>query len=435
MNILTWNELNETEKQTCLRRPSVARQEMEESVRAIIEAVRKNGDVAIKQFTKQFDKVELSELSVNRKEITDAYAMVEQDTLEAMNLAISRIRDFHELQISETVSYEKDGVTCLQLRKPIQSVGLYVPGGSAPLISTVMMLAVPAAVAGCPNKIICTPANAEGQINPNILVASDLCGIDKIYKIGGAQAIAAMAFGTETVVKANKIFGPGNAWVTLAKQICSETAEGASQDLPAGPSEVMVIADATANAEFVAWDLLSQAEHGVDSQVVLLSTERDLLEKVSEIIGKSITSLSRKNIIEGALKNSRLVLVKDIKQAIEISNQYAPEHLILQIAESEKYLNQIDAAGSVFLGPWTPESLGDYITGSNHVLPTYGYAKSYSGLSLKDFMLTISVQRASESGLMTVGPSAERLAKLEGLQAHAQAIAVRRKSLAGDNHE
>jgi len=397
--------------------------------RDIINSVKINGDKAVINFAKQFDKVSLSQLMVSDAEFYESENIVSDEAKEAIRFAKKQLETVCMSQLANIKNSNKiescEGVTCERQSRPIEKVGLYIPGGSAPLISTVLMLGVPSKIANNSVRILCTPPDREGKINPYILYAAKLCGMEKIYKVGGAQAIAAMAYGTESIPKVDKIFGPGNSWVTQAKQLVSQDPKGAAIDMPAGPSEILVIADENANPEYVAADLLSQAEHDVNSQVILIALSDEFISRVKMAIQEQLKKLSRKNIIEQALNNSRMIVVKDISEAILKSNQFAPEHLILQIENPENYVEKITNAGAVFLGPWAPETVGDYVTGSNHVLPTYGYAKSYSGLSVVDFMKFISIQTVSKAGLQKIGPYAEMLASLEGLDAHKNAVSLR----------
>ncbi|MEQ9564197.1 MAG: histidinol dehydrogenase, partial [Woeseiaceae bacterium] len=346
--------------------------------------------------------------------------------LEAIDLAIENVSCFHNAQLPGSIDIETmSGIRCERVCQPIDAVGLYVPAGSAPLPSAAIMLAVPASIASCPTRIMCTPPQKSGFADPAVITAARRSGVDKIFKIGGAQAIAAMAYGTESVPKVDRIFGPGNAWVTAAKSIVSSDMDGASIDMPAGPSEVLVIADENADAAFVASDLISQAEHGADSQAILLTTCRTLAEAVAREISSQLEGLPRAEIASRALRNSRILLVDDLETAVSISNRYAPEHLILQISEPRSWLPRIRNAGSVFLGCWSPESAGDYCSGTNHVLPTYGFARSYSGLGIDQFMRYMTVQELSADGLRSIAPAIVELARLEGLEAHAAAVEIR----------
>jgi histidinol dehydrogenase len=426
-----WADLGPSEQEALLRRPAVeADASIREQALAIVTAVREQGDQALRKFTRQFDGAQLEDFRVSTEEFDAANARFDEQTVAAIDLAIDNVRRFHEQQIPRDISIETmPGVHCERRSQAIDSVGLYVPAGTAPLPSAAIMLAVPAAIADCPVRLMCTPPRSDGRADPAVLVAAARAGVERIYKIGGAQAIAAMAYGTETVPKVSKIFGPGNAWVTSAKSIVSTDPSGASIDMPAGPSEVLVIADQAANAAFVAADLLSQAEHGVDSQVVLLTTSADLARQVHESIEDQLNSLSRAEIARQALSNSRSIIVKDIATAISVSNSYAPEHLILQFANARDALPELRNAGSIFVGQWSPESVGDYCSGTNHVLPTYGFAKTYSGLGVDQFMRQTTVQELTENGLSGLAQSVITLAKLEGLDGHAEAVRLRLAAL------
>lgn len=427
MKLYIWDTLSEVEKLKVLARPVLSSAaDMLEKTNQIINQVRSTGDAALISLTEQYDRVYLDKLQVSTEEMTQAFNKVSSKNRNALEFAINRIEMNHQYQLPKALMTKTcEGVFCERQARPIQRVGLYIPGGTAPLVSTVLMLAVPAKIANCGLRILCTPPNQKGEIDPNILVAAQLCGIEKIFKLGGAQAIAAMAYGTESISKVDKIFGPGNAWVTQAKVLIAQDPMGASIDMPAGPSEVMVIADNYANADYVAADLLSQAEHGRDSQVMLVTFSEQFAKQVDQSIKFQLKQLPRKNIASEALLNSRFIIANDMDQAVSISNMYAPEHLILQVNSPETYIPQIQNAGAVFLGQWTPETVGDYVTGSNHVLPTFGYARSYSGLSVMDFMKFISFQTVTREGLKIIGPYAERLAEIEGLQGHKRAVTLR----------
>ena len=427
MAICNWAELNEAERNTLLQRPAVAdNKAIRDSTQSIIDLVRKDGDSALRSLTAKYDSAELTSLRVPGREIVEAEASLTSEQLAAIDLAITNVRRFHEAQVGADLHVETmPGVLCERLSRPIEAVGLYVPAGTAPLPSAAIMLAVPAQIAGCLTRILCTPPRPDGTADPAVLVAASRAGVRDIYKVGGAQAIAAMAYGTESVPRVRKIFGPGNAWVTCAKTLVSTDTDGAAIDMPAGPSEVMVIADAEASAEFVASDLLSQAEHGVDSQVVLLTTSGELAEKVVAELDQQLALLSRREIAAGALANSRIIVIDDLDTAIEVSNSYAPEHLILQVAEARELVARVSNAGSVFVGPWTPESAGDYCSGTNHVLPTYGYARAWSGLGVDQFLRQMTVQELSREGLENLGDAIVSLAGLEGLDAHAAAVTRR----------
>lgn len=427
LKTIIWKDTSPKEQARLLQR-SVKTDDLAftEKVKQIIQSVRFEGDVAIKRLTKIYDGVDLAKLQVSQVECENARDQVKEAELKAMERAISNIRKFHELQKPVDIKVKMSlGVTCESLAKPIQRVGLYIPSGTAPLISTVLMLGVPAEIAGCPTRILCSPPRKDGTLDPHIIIGAKLCGVEKIYKIGGAQAIAAMAYGTETVPKVDKIFGPGNSYVTQAKMMVAQDPVGALCDLPAGPSEVMVIADKTANPEFVAADLLSQAEHGVDSQVILICTDSALIDEIGDAMMQQMQFLPRSEFIIQALTHSRALLVDTIGDAIAVVNDYAPEHLILQVRDPRSHLDAIQNAGSVFLGPWSPESVGDYASGTNHVLPTYGYAKSLSGLSVRDFMKMMTVQELSKEGLSSIAETVKTLARIEGLMAHEQAVSIR----------
>lgn len=436
MKILDWNSLSVSEQSKLLDRCTSNNDEIVRSVKNILENVRCKGDKALFELTEKYDKTRLDSIRVSDEEFELASIQVQsrQDELAAIKSAIQRIEEYQRYCMPKEIKIDtEDGIVCRRIPKAIESVGLYVPGGTAPLVSTLMMLAIPAKLAACKTRVLCTPPNKDGSINPLLLETAKLCGINLICKVGGAQAIAALAYGTESVPSVDKIFGPGNAWVTSAKQIVAQDPIGAAIDMPAGPSEVMVIADEQANPEFVAADLLSQAEHGPDSQCILVTVSRKLADAVNTSLKKQQTYLSRKDIIQQSLANSCIVLVENMEQAIEVSNQYAPEHLIVQADSPESYLNKIKNAGAVFLGPWCPESLGDYSNGANHVLPTNGNASCFSGLSASDFMKYISVQSVTRAGLKTVAPIASALAEIEGLDAHEQAINIRLNSMRTEN--
>jgi len=427
MQIHTWSQLDDAERQSLLCRPAVADDaSVRTATRAIITDVRKNGDSALLRLTMKYDGAEISALRVSDAEFSEAESALTREQVEAIDLAIENVRKFHLAQLSPEIRVETmPGVICERRSHPIDAVGLYVPAGTAPLPSAAIMLAVPANIAGCPTKLLCTPPRPDGSADPAVLVAASRAGVREIYKVGGAQAIAAMAYGTESVPKVCKIFGPGNAWVTCAKTLVSTDADGAAIDMPAGPSEVLVIADNDASIEFVASDLLSQAEHGVDSQVVLLTTSPELASGVVAELDEQLTILSRKEIAAAALANSRIVVVDNLDIATAISNTYAPEHLILQVNDPRALLTQVRNAGSVFVGPWTPESVGDYCSGTNHVLPTYGFAKAWSGLGVDQFIRQMTVQEVSREGLERLSEAVVSLASMEGLDAHAAAVTRR----------
>ncbi len=407
-----------------LARPAMESAKIKEIVKPIFEKVARNGDKALRKFAKEFDHVKLDSLLASQEEIQAAAAQLSPELIEAIALAKSNIEKFHAAQATpELVVEVMPGVICSRKSVPIQRVGLYIPGGTAPLFSTVLMLGVPAALAGCAEVVLCTPPNREGNIHPAILYTAQLVGISKIVKVGGAQAIAALTFGTESVPQVDKIFGPGNQYVTAAKQMA--TKYGVAIDMPAGPSEVLVYADETAIPAFVAADLLSQAEHGVDSQVVLVSPSEDFAKKVVAEISLQLKSLSRKDIAAKALKNSCAVILEDTDSAIALINAYAPEHLILALANEEAILNKIYNAGSVFIGNFSPEAAGDYASGTNHTLPTSGYARNYSGVSLDSFVKKITYQKITAKGLQALGPAVEVMAANEQLDAHKNAVTLR----------
>jgi len=411
-----------------LKRPTQSVADIENTVNTVFKEVENEGDAAVKKYTQQFDKVALKKMLVLPSEIEAAKAMVSNDLKDAIALAKQNIEIFHNAQKTGSVEVETtSGVRCWQEKRPIQKVGLYIPGGTAPLFSTILMLAVPAVIAGCSEIILCSPPNKEGVINPAILYTADLCGVTKIYKIGGIQAIAAMTFGTETIPQVYKIFGPGNQYVTVAKQIA--TKHGVAIDMPAGPSELLVIADDTANAAFVASDLLSQAEHGVDSQVILVSTSKALIEAVEDEVGAQIEALPRKEIAKKAITNSKLIYVENDQIAIDLINEYGPEHYIVCVGNEDFYLKNTFNAGSVFIGNYTPESAGDYASGTNHTLPTNGYAKQYSGVNLDSFMKSMTFQKITKEGIQQIGNAIEIMAEAEGLQAHKNAVTLRLDSL------
>jgi histidinol dehydrogenase len=422
-----WNTLYDASQRSFLRRPAVDDDAaIREAVLGIVADVRNGGDDALRTLTARLDGVELADLRVSREEIDAASASLSPEAIEAIDVAIANVRCFHEAQRSPDIAVETmPGVRCERVSRAIGAVGLYVPAGTAPLPSAAVMLAVPAAIAGCATRIVCTPPRPDGQADPAVVVAAARAGVSDIVKIGGAQAIAAMAYGTPSVPKVDKIFGPGNAWVTCAKSVVSSDPDGAAIDMPAGPSEVLVIADESASAEFVASDLLSQAEHGVDSQVVLVTTSGRLADAVEEQVEQQLRLLSRAEIARGSLQHARVLIVDDLDMAVEVSNRYAPEHLILQCENARALLPAISNAGSVFVGRWTPESVGDYCSGTNHVLPTYGYARSYSGLSLDQFMRGMTVQELTRDGLIGLSGTVITLAGLEGLDAHAAAVTRR----------
>lgn len=411
-----------------LRRPTQTVADIEKIVESIFQEVQMDGDGAIKKYTDRFDQVQLDTFLVTADEIKEASDSVPTNLKKAISLAKSNIEKFHAAQKTTKVELETmPGVMCWQEKRPIQKVGLYIPGGTAPLFSTILMLAVPAKLAGCGEIILCTPPDKKGNVNPTILYAAQLCGVTKIFKVGGIQAIAGMTFGTETIPNVYKIFGPGNQFVTVAKQLA--TKYGVAIDMPAGPSELLIVADDSANPAFVASDLLSQAEHGTDSQVILVSTSEKLIDAVEQEIESQIKELPRMDIAEKSIQNSKLILVKDDESAMDLINDYGPEHFIICVENEDFYLQNIQNAGSIFIGNYTPESAGDYASGTNHTLPTNGYAKQYSGVNLDSFMKSMTFQKISKEGMEAIGPSIELMAEAEGLQAHKNAVTLRLKSL------
>lgn len=413
-----------------LARPVHKTKQINKIVKPILKKVEKSGDKAMRKFAQEYDHVHLETLLVSEQEIQAAKDLVSKDLKEAIVAAKQNIERFHAAQATpELVEEVMPGVVCRRKSVAIQRVGLYIPGGTAPLFSTVLMLGVPAKLAGCPEIVLCTPPNREGKIHPAILFTADLIGITKIVKVGGAQAIAAMTFGTDSVPQVDKIFGPGNQYVTAAKQLV--TRYGVAIDMPAGPSEVLVYADETAVPAFVAADLLSQAEHGIDSQVVLVTPSEKFAKKVLKEINEQLEDLPRKDIAYKALANSTAVVMEDRDSAISLINQYAPEHLIIAVEDEEEVVDRIVNAGSVFIGNYTPESAGDYASGTNHTLPTYGYARNYSGVSLDSFVKKITYQKISAEGLKKIGPVVEIMAENELLQAHKNAVTIRLNSLKG----
>ena len=426
-----WSSLTGAERTALLRRPRASTQRaLDADVAEIIAAVRARGDAALAEFSRRFDGVEPVALRVSEAEYEAAERALPAVARAALDRAIANVRRFHEIQLAPPLLLETSpGVTCERRDVPLAAVGLYVPAGSAPLPSTAIMLAVPALLAGCPRRVLCTPPRPDGQADSAVLVAARLCGIGEIYKVGGAQAIAAMAYGTATIPKVDKIYGPGNAWVAAAKRLVAHDPDGAAFDLPAGPSEVLVIADEGARLEFVAADLLAQAEHDPTAQVLLVTPSARLASAVVAEVERQQAHLSRREITAAALAHARIILVPDLATAVAVSNAYAPEHLILEVRDPRALLPAITAAGSVFLGDWSPESVGDYCSGTNHVLPTDGYARAWSGLSVHDFMRRITIQELTPAGLADLGPVAVTLAGLEGLDAHARAVTVRLAAL------
>jgi histidinol dehydrogenase len=431
VKILDWNSLSAAQRSDAMKRPAqrdVTR--VTATAQDIIERVRRDGDAALETLTEQFDGIRLKALKVTEQEFAEAERELNAEQIAAIEQAITTIHRFHAAQMPVPLRVETaPGVHCERISVPIRAVGLYVPAGSAPLPSTAMMLGVPASIAGCPVRVMCTPPTRHAKADPAVLVAARKAGIEQIFKVGGAQAIAAMAYGTDTIPKCDKIFGPGNAWVTAAKMLVAQHVDGAAVDLPAGVTEVMIIADGSARADFVAADLLAQAEHSPDAQAILLTPVPELAAAAMREVQRQSTRLFRTRILNESLKAMRFIVVEELETAFDISNRYAPEHLLLQIREPRTWLPRVNAAGAVFLGLWSPESMGDYCSGPNHTLPTYGYARCYSGLSLEDFQKRITVQEITPTGLRELGPTAQVLADLEGLDAHAAAVSIRMEAL------
>ena len=414
-----------------LKRPTQTVADIEKTVVQIFDEIKNDGDTAVKKYTEKFDGISPDQLRISQAEIEQASDLLDDKLKESIELAKNNIAKFHKAQVTETVEVEtSNGVKCWQQKKPIQKVGLYIPGGTAPLFSSILMLAVPAKIAGCREVVLCTPPGKDGKINPAILYTANLCGIDQIFKVGGIQAIGAMTFGTQEIPKVYKIFGPGNQFVTVAKQLA--TKYQVAIDMPAGPSELLVYADDTANPAFVASDLLSQAEHGVDSQVVLVSTSEMIIDKVIEEVQDQLAVLPRKAIAKKAIENSVAILIDSEEEAMDLINEYGPEHFIVCSKNEDYFVENVENAGSVFVGNYSPESAGDYASGTNHTLPTNGYAKQYSGVNLDSFMKSITFQKVSEQGLQNIGPAVELLAEAEGLQAHKNAVSIRLKALKND---
>lgn len=413
---------------TILARPTDSYDSLEPLVKEVFDEVATKGDKAVKQYTEQFDGVLIEDLQVPQKALDAAAGALSDELKKAMTQAKQNIEKFHRAQKTSKVELTTQaGVHCWQEKRPVEKVGLYIPGGSAPLFSTIMMLAIPAQIAGCQERILCTPPNEKGDVDPAILYAAQLCGITTVYRVGGIQAIAAMTLGTASIPKVYKIFGPGNQFVTAAKQWATKFQ--VAIDLPAGPSELLVAADATSNPNYVAADLLSQAEHGQDSQVVLVSTSSSLIEAVRKAIDVQLEQLPRKEIATQALENSKAILVASDAAAIDLINAYAPEHYIIMTENEQNYVDGVQNAGSVFIGAYTPESAGDYASGTNHTLPTNGYARQYSGVNLDSFMKAITFQKITDNGLQKLGPAIEIMATAEGLEAHKNAVSIRLKDL------
>ncbi|EGR0656798.1 histidinol dehydrogenase [Vibrio cholerae] len=427
MRTVVWQSLSEAQQESILERPAITEgANITAAVAQVIAKVRSEGDAALFELTEKFDRVKPASLRVSREEMDAAASRLSETMKQALEQAYNNISKFHKAQKAQPIKVETmPGVVCEQVTRPINKVGLYIPGGSAPLPSTVLMLGVPAQIAGCRKVVLCSPP----PIADEILYVAKLCNIDEVYNLGGGQAIAAMAYGTETVTKVDKIFGPGNAYVTEAKRQVSNDFRGAAIDMPAGPSEVLVIADETADADFIAADLLSQAEHGPDSQVVLVTPSPVLADKVTDAVQKQLKVLSRASIAEKALASSLIIIAESLTQAVSISNYYGPEHLIVQTRSPRELVPLLDNAGSIFLGDWSPESVGDYASGTNHVLPTYGYTRTYSSLGLADFSKRMTVQELTADGLQLLAPTVVTMAEAEGLDAHKRAVTIRVEKL------
>ena len=411
-----------------IERPTASYDDLEDLVSNIFEQIKTRGDDAIFEYTNEFDKVQIHKLQVDKKEILDGVNNVPKDLKNAIQKAKKNIEKFHKAQITKTVKVEtQPGVNCWQKKQPIEKVGLYIPGGSAPLFSSILMLAIPAQIAGCNDIILCSPPNSQGKLPKELLYTAQLCGVTKIFKVGGIQAIAGMTFGTESIPNVYKIFGPGNQYVTVAKQMASRYKTAI--DMPAGPSELLIVADETADPDFVASDLLSQAEHGSDSQVILVTTKKSILENIKGAINEQLQNLPRKNIAKKALLNSKMIVLENDETAVAFINSYGPEHYIICVENEDYYVDNVRNAGSVFIGKYTPESAGDYASGTNHTLPTNGYSKQYSGVNLDSFTKAITFQKINKQGIQDLGESIELMAAAEGLVGHKNAISLRLKKI------
>lgn len=427
MQTYQWSDLSPSERREALARPAgLSDISLMTSVSDIMARVKDGGDTAILEYTAKFDGVTLSSLRIDERELKAAWEALDPKDQHALENAKSNIEAFHRAQIPAPIQIEtQPGVTCRREVRAIETAGLYVPGGTAPLVSTLLMLAIPAKVAGVTHRVVVTPPGKDGQINPAILAAAYLCEVTDIFACGGAQAIAALAYGTETIPRCDKIFGPGNAYVAAAKSLAAQEPGGPAIDLPAGPSEAMVLADARANPAFVASDLLSQAEHDTLAQVVCVCSDEDTANAIISAVDDQLTTLPRRDIAQAAIASSRMIVTESRADILDIVNAYAPEHLIIQMEEPESYVSDIRNAGSIFLGPWTPESVGDYASGTNHTLPTFGAARSHSGVTVESFLTYVSIQQLTRAGLEALGPTVERLASMEGLEAHRRAVSLR----------
>ena len=426
-----WDSLDEADKAIALARPqAISDANLIEGVRAILSDVRENGDEALSRLTRKFDGIAPELLEVPAAALEAAWSALPATDQLVIERARRNIKRFHEAQKPKPIEVETEpGVVCRRESRPIETAGLYVPGGTAPLVSTLLMLAVPAKVAGVQNRIVVTPPGKDGRVNTTILAAAHLCKVSRLFVVGGAQAIGALAYGTDTIPKCDKIFGPGNAWVAAAKSLVAQEAGGPAIDMPAGPSEAMVLADAAADPVFVASDLLSQAEHDTVAQVVCVASSADVAARIEAEIENQVADLPREAIARESLKHGRMIIANSRANIIDIVNRYAPEHLIVQLQEPDNYVGAIRNAGSIFLGPWTPESVGDYASGTNHTLPTYGAARAYSGVTLESFIKYVSIQKLTKQGLKRLGPVVERLAEMEGLEAHKRAVSLRLEAL------
>ena len=425
--IYRWAQLSPAQRLQALRRPVAAvREQVSASAQNILAAVRLRGDAAVREYAAAVDGFSGGPLRLSDDEWSAGAAALGRAQRDALQRAAAQLRRFHAAEMPQPLRLEvSPGLVCQRVWRPLQKVGMYVPAGSAPLPSTLLMLAVPAALAGCRERIVCTPVGASGKIHPGILVAAQIAAVTAIYKVGGAQGIAAMAYGTESIPRVDKLFGPGNAYVTQAKVLAAQDPDGAACDLPAGPSEVMVLADAATNPRFAAADLLSQAEHGADSHVVLVALDTTVLQRILEELKQQLAILPRRDIAAAALRHAAFIIADDGAQAIAIANAYAAEHLIVQLANPAQYVPHIDHAGSIFLGPWSPEAVGDYASGTNHVLPTYGQARSHGGLCMESFMKSMTIQELTPAAVQDIGPVVITLAEMEGLTAHANAVSLR----------
>jgi len=431
MRRFVWTDLDNPEKETALLRPqAISDDALMQGVRDILSDVRGNGDEALLRLTEKFDGVRPAALEVPASELEAAWNALPATDKSVIERARRNIKKFHKAQKPKSIEVETEpGVICRREARAIETAGLYVPGGTAPLVSTLLMLAVPAKVAGVQNRIVVTPPGKDGKVNPVILAAAYRCKVTRLFCVGGAQAIGALAYGTETIPKCDKIFGPGNAWVAAAKSLCTQEAGGPAIDMPAGPSEAMVLADADADPVFVASDLLSQAEHDTVAQVICVASSNEVAAKIEAKISEQLETLPRADIARQSLEHGRMIIAQERADIIDIINRYAPEHLIVQLHDPDTYVGAIRNAGSIFLGPWTPESVGDYASGTNHTLPTFGAARAYSGVTLESFIKYVSIQKLTKNGLKRLGPVVERLAEMEGLEAHKRAISLRLEML------